>query len=118
MIRALLRPLPVATVIPVDAYHTAHSDRAVTVERVRPTDVTLVAVHQPLPGDATARLTGRLLCEVRINGELHHYRIDQGDFVLRCPPHWLAPDSYDDVREAGLTVPDASIIPTLEGASA
>ena len=75
------------------------------IHRRRARQQVAVTYYQPT-GDGTFPGTGTLLGEVWVRGELHHYRISIGAFVLLAPPHWLGVESFPAVLEAGLTVPE------------
>ncbi len=78
--------------------------RPLAMHTARALEPVTVTVNQPT-SEGVFPAIGGLLGEVWARGRLHHYRVRMGCFVLLAPPHWLAPESYPDVLEAGLTLP-------------
>ncbi len=79
--------------------HTTPALRA--TRYVRATRPITVELHQPVaPGEVRA-ITGRVLGETRVDGKLHHYRVEStSGVVFITPPEWLTPESVNALDAA------------------
>jgi len=57
---------------------------------VRATTPVAVTLHQPVAPGQVRTIAGRVLGEMRVNGCLHYYRVEDGDGgLLLVPPEWI-----------------------------
>ncbi len=57
---------------------------------IRATTPVAVELHQPVAPGQVRAITGRVFGEMRVNGCVHHYRVEDGDGVLfLVPPEWI-----------------------------
>ncbi len=68
---------------------------------VRATTPVAVELHQPVAPGQVRTITGSVLGETRVDGRLHHYRVQDGNgVVFITPPEWLTPESIQALDAA------------------
>lgn len=87
-------------------YSTPEPRQVRFVRAVPPTPITF---NQPLRGGRYRTIAGRLLGETRVDGKVHHYRVQDGNGVIFItPPEWLSPESVQAIDAAGMVVAAAA----------
>ena len=70
--------------------HTTVEMRA--TRYVRATTPITVTLHQPVAPGQVRTIAVRVLGEKRVNGCVHHYRVEDGDGeMFLAPPAWIEP---------------------------
>ena len=68
---------------------------------IRATTPVAVELHQPVAPGQVRTIPGRLLGETRVDGKLHHYRVEStSGVVFITPPEWLTPESVQALDAA------------------
>lgn len=88
---------------------TEHTPSERDARYVRAAVAVEVELHQPLRRGRHRTIHGKLLGETRVNGRLHHYRVQATDgVVFITPPDWLTPESVAALDAAGTALSAAA----------